>query len=303
MRVLVTGGAGFIGSHVAEAFSRDGWEVLVVDDLSRGKKENIPANVNFLSLNINTEEFEKVVCDFSPDIISHQAAQVSVPYSWENPLEDERRNIEGTLRVILAARKSKVKRLILASSVAVYGEPEELPVPENHALNPLSPYGLSKLAAEKYALLFSDSLEVVILRYSNVYGPRQESEGEAGVVSIFLSRLNNNEPPVIYGDGNQTRDFVYVEDVAQANILAVNGRPGVYNIGTGNETTVNELAGLLISLTDSDLSPLYTHPREGEIYRIFLHIELAERDLNWKPRFSLEEGLKKTVESFRRWKV
>jgi UDP-glucose 4-epimerase len=159
---------------------------------------------------------------------------------------------------------------------------------------------LSKLAAEKYALLFEDSLEVVILRYGNVYGPRQESEGEAGVVSIFLSRLDKNEPPVIYGDGNQTRDFVYVEDVAQANILAVTGRPGIYNIGTGHETTVNELASLLISLTDSDLSPLYTQPREGEIYRIFLHIELAEKNLNWNPRFSLEEGLKRTVESFRR---
>ncbi len=300
MKVIVTGGAGFIGSHVVEAFFQNGWEVLVVDDLSRGKKENIPPHVNFLCLDINSEEFEKVVQDFSPDVISHQAAQVSVPYSWENPVEDERRNVEGTLRVILAARKSKVKRLILASSVAVYGEPQELPVRENHALNPLSPYGLSKLAAEKYALLFSGSLEVVILRYGNVYGPRQESEGEAGVVSIFLRRLNNNKPPVIYGDGNQTRDFVYVEDVAQANILAVNGRPGIYNIGTGHETTVNELANLLISLTDSDLSPLYTQPREGEIYRIFLHIELAEKDLNWKPRFSLEEGLRRTVESFRR---
>ncbi len=300
MKVVVTGGAGFIGSHVVEAFSQNGWEVLVVDDLSRGKKENIPANVNFLCLDVNSEGFEKVIQDFSPDVISHQAAQVSVPYSWEDPLEDVRRNIEGTLRVILAARKSKVKRLVLASSVAVYGEPRELPVEENHTLNPISPYGLSKLAAEKYALLFSDTLEVVILRYGNVYGPRQESEGEAGVVSIFLSRLNNNKPPVIYGDGSQTRDFIYVEDVALANILAVSGRPGIYNIGTGDETTVSELASLLISLTDSDLSPLYTQPREGEIYRVFLQIELAEKGLNWKPRFSLEEGLKRTVESFRR---
>ncbi len=300
MKVIVTGGAGFIGSHVVEAFSQNGWQVLAVDDLSRGKRKNVPPHVDFLCLDINSKEFENVVQDFSPDVISHQAAQVSVPYSWEDPVEDERRNVEGTLRVVLAARKSKVKRLILASSVAVYGEPQELPVRENHALNPISPYGLSKLAAEKYALLFSDSLEVVILRYGNVYGPRQESEGEAGVVSIFLSRLNNNKSPIIYGDGNQTRDFVYVEDVAQANILAVNVRPGIYNIGTGHETTVNELANLLISLTNSDLSPLYTQPREGEIYRIFLHIGLAEKDLNWKPRFSLEEGLRRTVEGFGR---
>jgi UDP-glucose 4-epimerase len=300
LKVLVTGGAGFIGSHVAEAFFRDGWEVLVIDDFSHGRRENLSSNIDFLHLDINTDKFYKIVKDFSPDVISHQAAQVSVPYSWKNPLEDERRNIEGSLKVVLAAKESGAKRLILASSVAVYGEPEEIPVKESHPLNPISPYGLSKMVAEKYALLFQEELEVVVLRYGNVYGPRQVSEGEAGVVSIFLNRLKNNTPPIIYGDGSQTRDFIYVEDVAFANILAVSGEPGVYNIGTGKEVTVNELARMVVSLMSSSLSPLYHSPRPGDIYRIFLDNSLAERKLGWKPRFNLEEGLKKTVESFGR---
>lgn len=241
MRVLITGGAGFIGSHVVEAGRQAGWEIWVVDDLSRGSRTHLPADIPLLVMDVRDPALEELTVDFRPAVIHHLAAQVDVAASVADPWHDASVNLLGTLRVLRAALRGGARQVVLASSAAVYGEPERLPVAEEHPLRPLSPYGLSKAAAEAYARWFGahHGLEVTILRYGNVYGPRQPAVGEAGVIARFLAALADGERPVIHGDGRQVRDFIYVGDVAAAHLQATaRGAGGIYNIGTGRAISI-----------------------------------------------------------------
>lgn len=301
-RVLVTGGAGFIGSHIVDKFIESGHEVLVVDNLSRGKKENLPSGVEFYQVDVGTEDLETLVAEKKPDFINHQAAQVSVETSVKNPIYDAQQNILGFLRILEASRKNGVKGVILASSVAVYGEPNALPVLEKHPLLPLSPYGLSKLSCEAYASLYHRlySLKTILLRYSNVYGPRQDETGEAGVVAIFVSQLLKRGAPIINGDGNQTRDFVYVEDVARSNVLSLDAPSGVYNIGSGREFSIKQLFQLLQKALSAKVSARHGPPRPYDIRKIYLDCEKARKKLGWEAEVNFAKGLALTINYFKK---
>lgn len=312
MKILLTGGAGFIGSHVADAYINQGHEVVIVDNLSTGRRENLNPQARFYEVDIRDfEALEGIFQKERPEVVNHHAAQASVVISTEDPAEDARTNILGTLHLIELARRHGVRLFIYVSSGgAVYGEPRYLPCDEKHPVNPLSPYGVSKHAPEHYLYLYglNYGLEYVILRYGNVYGPRQDPYGEAGVVAIFSERMLRDEPVYIYGDGEQHRDFVYVGDVVDFNLRVLDpsglgslqdplGR--VYNVGTGVGTTVNRIAAELASLTGYRRKPIYTDPRPGEVYRIHLDITKARRELGWEPRVPLREGLARTVEYYR----
>ncbi|MBE3578047.1 MAG: NAD-dependent epimerase/dehydratase family protein [Limnochordales bacterium] len=304
MRALVTGGAGFIGSHIVAKLLAEGHRVAVVDDLSTGKRENVPAGAQFYRMSLLDPELPDVVQQIEPDVVFHQAAQVKVSYSLADPVQDARINIEGSLRLLEACRKAGLPKVVYASSAAVYGEPQTVPLPEDHPLAPLSPYGLSKLTVERYLAIYHSlyGLRYAVLRYANVYGPRQDSSGEGGVVAIFADRAVRGKPLVIYGDGSQTRDFVYVEDVATANLLAANpDLPGelVVNIGTGREISVNELARAVAAQAGHELPFVYEAPRAGEIRRSSLANGRAISVLGWYPATDLAEGLGKTLAWYR----
>ena len=261
MAVLVTGGAGFIGSHTVDLLVEEGTEVVVIDDLSSGKLENLEHTVPFYRLDVRSKEVERCFLEHEIDAVIHLAAQVSVESSLKEPQRDMEINLGGTLNLLELCRKHDVAKFVFASSVAVYGEPKYVPVDEQHELAPLAPYGCSKLASEFYLKLYSRlyGLQTVSLRYANVYGPRQRSDGEGGVIAIFARRALLGEPLVIYGDGNQTRDFVYVRDVARANLLAL-GRSvkslGL-NIATSKETSINQLVEILKQQLGKDLFKYY----------------------------------------------
>lgn len=315
MRVLVTGGAGFIASHLVDALLRKGHDVVVVDDLSSGREENLNSPSRFYRLDICSPDMQKVFHEEKPELVIHHAAQIDVRRSVTNPEEDARINIQGLLNLLSNSVRYEVKGFIFASSGgAIYGEPEKLPVNEEHPKGPLSPYGISKLASEYYLYYFArvHGLPYISLRYGNVYGPRQDPYGEAGVVAIFAQKMLTGETPTVYGDGEQLRDYVYVEDVVQANLLAVqkilNGiDPAAvrsiddlaYNIGTGRGISVNELFRLLKEATGFQGEANYGSERAGELKRIFLDPEKAGRELGWRPKVPLEEGLRHTVEYIR----
>ncbi len=304
MRVIVTGGAGFIGSYISELYLNMGYKVLIIDNLSTGKKENIPEKADFENVSIEDEErIEKIFKKFEPEIVNHHAAQSSVIESVKNPLKDMEVNIKGTLILLKKSVEYNVKGFIFASSGGtVYGEPEILPVKEEYSSFPLSPYGISKKTCEMYGMFYSKKLPFVSLRYSNVFGPRQDPFGEAGVIAIFTERMLSNREVYIYGDGFQTRDFIYISDVIKSNYLAteyvLKGKSGIFNIGTGIETNINEIFKKLKELTYYKKDPIYKPLREGEIKRIALDIEKAKRELNFEPEWTLEEGLKETVKFF-----
>lgn len=304
MNVLVTGGAGFIGSHITDKLVEKGFSVFVVDDLSTGRRENINEKAGFHEISICDPGLSKVVEDFRPSVIVHQAAQINVRKSIEDPVFDAKVNISGSVNLLEACRRLDVEKIVYASSGgAIYGEPEYLPADEKHPINPLCPYGASKYAVESYLHTYHAlyGLDYISLRYSNVYGPRQDPHGEAGVVAIFTEKYLKNQAPTIFGDGEQTRDFVYVGDVAKANVLAVssNIKAGAFNIGVGVETSVNEIAGKLKKITCSKASPVHGEEVKGEVQRICLDIKLAREKLSWKPSVELEEGLSETVDYFR----
>ena len=297
LRVLITGGAGFIGSHVVRACIKAGHEVLVIDNLVRGRKENLPVRVEFCRLDIAVEkEYEalkQVFRSFQPEAVIHLAAQVDVQVSLKQPLVDASVNILGLLRVLEACRAIGAK-VVYASSAAVYGQPVSLPITEDHPVAALSPYGLSKYMGEMYLKLYEQQygLNFTILRYANVYGPGQDSTGEGGVVAIFTDRMSNGNAPVIYGDGKQTRDFVYVKDVARANLLALNkGRGETINISTGMQTSVSELLAQLAGILKWAGGTIYAPARPGDIYASCLANQKAKRILGWQPRYELKEGL------------
>ncbi len=304
MKVIITGGAGFIGSHIAEFYVKNGDEVLIIDDLSTGKEENIPEKAEFERVSITDENrIKKIFQKFKPEIINHHAAQASVIKSIENPFHDMEVNIKGTLILLENSVSINAKGFIYAGSGGTaYGDPKTLPVSEDYHGTPESPYGISKKCGEMYGLFFSDKIPFVSLRYGNVFGPRQDPYGEAGVIAIFSERMLNDKEVYIYGDGEQTRDFVYIKDVVKANQLAteftLKGKTGIFNIATGKETSVNEIFKKLKELTGYKREAIYKPPREGEVRRISLDIKKAGRELNFAPEWTLEQGLKETVKYF-----
>ncbi|CAN5562452.1 SDR family oxidoreductase [soil metagenome] len=302
MKILVTGGAGFIGSHVVDAFVRAGHDVLAVDDLSTGKTGNLNSSAPFRKVSILSDDFQKLVADFRPEVIDHHAAQIAVPVSVDDPLDDARRNVLGSIAVFEAARRFEVSKVInISSGGAMYGEPVELPCNEEHSVVSESPYGLSKHAAEQYLDLYHRlyGLDYTTLRYGNVYGPRQDPHGEAGVVAIFTERMIQGLPCTIYGDGNQARDFIYVGDVVRANLLALESGSGqAFNIATGEPTTVNEVFAALSAAADYGHEASYEAARPGEVFRIFLDVTRAADVLGWRPEVSFIDGVERTVRSF-----
>lgn len=298
MKILVTGGAGFIGSWVADAFIAEGHNVLIVDDLSTGLGKNIPQEAEFVKGDIREAKFlAKVFSGFKPDIVDHHAAQMDVRRSVEDPVFDAGVNIIGTLNLLELCVKHKVKRFVFASTGgAIYGEPDKLPADENTTPMPISPYGTAKYAVEKYLGCYKAvyGLDYIALRYANVYGPRQNPHGEAGVVAIFCNRIMSGQPCRVYGDGEQTRDYVFVGDVAAANLLSLSAPLGSYNIGTGIESSVNDLLAVLKTATGTEFGVEYAPPRPGEVQRISLDAKLAKQVLGWSPTVKLEDGIHRT---------
>lgn len=303
MRILVTGGAGFIGSHIAEAFVREGHEVSIVDDLSSGREEQVPQGARFYRLDIRSPELRAVFATEKPEVLCHHAAQMDVRGSVADPGYDASVNILGLLNLMELGRQYGLRRVLFASTGgAVYGEQEVFPCPETHPTEPVSPYGVAKLASERYLHFYSVQYGIswVGLRYANVYGPRQNPHGEAGVVAIFTEKLLRGEQPVIHGDGLQTRDYVYVGDLVRANLLALESDYcGPLNLGTGKETDVNTLFHLLCELTGVTLPERHGPAKPGEQRRSCIDSGLAERVLGWRPEVELSEGLRRTVEFFR----
>jgi len=303
MKILVTGGAGFIGSNVVDAYIEKGYEVIVVDDLSSGKKENLNKKAKFYNLDICDKALEEVFNKEGIDIVNHHAAQVDVRKSIADPAFDARINIEGSLNILENCRKYKIKKIIFASSGGViYGECGNLPPNEDSPISPLSPYGVSKYAMECYLSTYEKiyGLKYTALRYGNVYGPRQDPYGEAGVVAIFSGKMLNNEEVNIFGDGEQVRDYVYVRDVVKANILCLeNGDNEIFNIGTGESTLVNQLFSEMKELTQYSKEAVYKPSRAGELMRSSLDVKKAEQKLGWKAGVGIREGLKKTIDFFK----
>jgi UDP-glucose 4-epimerase len=304
-RVLVTGGAGFIGSHVAELHLALGDRVWVVDDLSSGRAENVPDGAAFTEMDIGDAALDGLFAEAGGfDVVNHHAAQIDVRRSVSDPRADARTNIDGLLNVLECARRGGTRRVIFVSSGGVvYGEPEERPTPETAAKQPLSPYGVSKLAAEYYLGYYHmvHGLEYVALRYANIYGPRQDPHGEAGVVAIFSQRIRDGAALAVFGDGEQTRDYVYVSDVAAANLLASDAElpagggldARAFNVGTGVGTSVSELARTLMEVAGQEVEVTHAPPRPGELRHSCLDATRLRR-LGWAPAVALREGLAKT---------
>jgi UDP-glucose 4-epimerase len=302
MKILVTGGAGFIGSHVVDTYVRQNHDVLVVDDLSNGKRENLNPKARLYTLDIRDDKLEEVFAAEKPDVVNHHAARANLRESMVKPMLFADVNVLGSLHLLELSRKHGVKRFInISTGGAVYGDPEYLPADEKHPVSPLDPYGASKAAFEHYLPLYRTNygLEFVVLRYANVYGPRQDPYGEAGVVAIFANEMLQREQPVINGSGEQERDFVYVSDVAQANLLALSkGDGGFYNIGTGVGTSINAIFSRLKTATNYSASDVHGPPKAGEVLKIYLNADKARRELGWVPSIPLDEGLRRTVEYF-----
>jgi UDP-glucose 4-epimerase len=302
-KLLVTGGAGFIGSTIADLFLSKGWEVAVLDDLSSGKRENVAKGVKLFQFDVRSPEAAKAVGDFRPDVLCHHAAQIDVRRSMADPRYDADVNVGGLLNLLQAAAAAGVKQVLFASSGgAGYGETDVIPSPETLLPAPVSAYGAAKMASELYLGVYraSHGLRAACLRYSNVYGPRQDPHGEAGVVAIFCGRLLDGKPCTIYGDGEQTRDYVFVADVARANLLAAEaGLDGSVNVATGVETDVVQLYGHLAHAAGVTAPPLFAPGRPGEQRRSCLDPSLALKKLGWKPETKLADGLARTLEFFK----
>lgn len=298
MRILVTGGCGFIGSHLVDRLIKNGYEVFVIDNLSTGSRKNISSDAVFYYLDIRSANLIAVFEKIRPDIVFHLAAQVSVPLSVDDPNQDAEVNILGTIKVLEACNKVGIKRIVFSSSAAVYGLPVTLPINENHPLSPVSPYGISKMTAEFYIQLNQQisGMEYQILRYSNVYGPRQGSKNEGGVISVFNQRLRNKQSIKIFGSGNQTRDFVYVSDVVDANLAAIKSRANIIvNISTGIGTSLNQIVDCIKTIYTNDVDVFYTSGRSGDIDHSVLDNERAKRYLRWEAHYDINTGLKETL--------
>jgi UDP-glucose 4-epimerase len=302
-RVLVTGGAGFIGSHLVDTLVKNGFQVIVFDDLSTGRMENVKRHVgkpafSFVNGDLRNKTAVKEALK-DVEAVFHLAAIVSVPFSMKHPQVTHEINVDGTASLLEACLKANVERFIYASSCAVYGEPKYLPIDENHPAKPLSPYAESKLEAENLCMSFHENygLGTVVLRLFNVYGPRMREDQYGGVITRFIKRLTAGKPPIIYGDGEQTRDFVYVGDVVQAMMLALKvaeAKGETFNIGSGVPVTINDLADLLIKITGAcEVKPVHRRPRAGDIKHSYANVQLAKKLLGFKPNTSLKDGLSK----------
>jgi UDP-glucose 4-epimerase len=304
MKVLVTGGAGFIGSHVVQEFIDHGYEVVIVDDLSTGRRSNLHPQAAFYQIDIRDPKLAEVFEKERPDFISHHAAQMDVRRSVAQPLFDADVNILGSINMIECAKRYGVKHFVyISTGGAVYGEPEYVPCDEKHPINPICQYGASKHTVEHYLFMYQVNygLPYTVLRYPNVYGPRQDPHGEAGVVAIFTGQMLIGKPVVINGDGEQQRDFVYVADCARANRLAVEIEhpSGIYNLGMRKGTSVNEIFSTLKKIIRYPHEAAHGPAKVGETRFIYLDAAKAKQDLGWEPTLSLEEGLTHTVEYFR----
>ena len=301
MKVLVTGGAGFIGSHIVDTLIESGYEVVVVDNLSTGKKEYLHDKAVFYNLELHSKQLDGVFAKELPDFVIHEAAQVDVSISINDPYYDAYSNILGTIHLLDLCREYQVKKVIYASSCAVYGETGDYSIQESSIIQPISFYGASKYTPEQYIQLYQKlyGLSFTILRYANVYGPRQTPKGEGGVISIFVKKLLKNENPIIYGDGTQTRDFVYVKDVAHANLLALTkGENQIFNVSLNKKTSINELFLLLSLLIPHSVTPIYKPSRNGDILYSRLDNQKAKELLGWQPKFDLFKGLTETKEFY-----
>ncbi|MGC8460275.1 MAG: NAD-dependent epimerase/dehydratase family protein [Candidatus Dormibacteria bacterium] len=302
MRVLVTGGAGFIGSHLTEEFRSRGDTVAIIDDFSSGKQEHVPAGTKIFECSVVDTAARKAIIEFAPEAVIHLAAQIDVRQSMEQPLHDTTVNVLGTVNVLTASAEAGVKHFIFASSGGtVYGDTEVIPTPEDHPNAPLSFYGAAKRSGEIYGMMVSAQHPMLFtaLRYGNVYGPRQDPHGEAGVVAIFCSRLFQHEPLAIHGDGKQTRDYVYVTDVIAANCAVLeNHAAGIFNIGTGIETSVNTLYEVIAKRCGGPPTAEHDAAKPGEQRRSCIDISRAQELLHWSPRVTLEEGIDATAAFF-----
>jgi UDP-glucose 4-epimerase len=309
-RVLVTGGAGFIGSHLAAEYQRAGWDVTIIDDLSRGKAGNVPSGARLIKADVRSAEARAVVAQGRFDVLNLQAAQIDVRVSVQDPALDAQTNVFGLINMLEGAAEGKVKRVVFASSGGVvYGDPEVLPTPETAPKMPISPYGVSKLSGEHYlrALGQLRGFETVAMRYSNVFGPRQDPKSEAGVVSIFISRLLENQSITIFGDGKQTRDYVFVQDVARANVAASSAKlprnhdhdSTAFNVATAQQVSVLDLANAVAEVLGAKPRIDFAEARAGELLRSSLDITKARTVLNWAPQVSFSDGLRAVAEWFK----
>jgi len=302
MNILVTGGCGFIGSHIVDAYIGSGHKVWIIDNLSTGDLRNLNPKAELIQKNIEDSDIEEIFKRVQFDVINHHAAQINVRISVDDPLLDAKINIMGSLNLLFLGMKYHAKRFIFASSGGtVYGEPDQLPITEEFVIDPSSPYGISKATTEKYLTLYAKlyDFDCVILRYSNVYGPRQISKSEAGVISIFIECILKQKKCTVFGDGEQTRDYVYVGDVVAANTAALGCKSDVFNIGTGIETSVNDLIDILSKITKKDIDHQHDDPRPGEVLRNVLDNTRVKNAINWHPGISLEQGIRKTFEYFK----
>jgi len=304
MRILVTGGAGFIGSHVVEAYLAEGHEVHVIDNLATGRRANVPEGAVLHEADIHAAETERIFATFRPEVVNHHAAQASVKLSSGDIVHDLEVNGGGTARIADLCVRHGVRKLIYsASGGTVYGNPDVLPIPETHPLRPVSNYGMSKLVGELYIALKgrTEGLKFTILRYSNAFGPRQDPHGEAGVVAIFTGRLLAGEPCTIDGDGEQLKDYIYVGDIARANVLALTRGAGeTLNIGVGEGTSVNTIYAALTAAAGISAEPRFGPPRVGDVRAFWLDTTRAREVLGWQPEVTFDDGIRRTLESFRR---
>jgi UDP-glucose 4-epimerase len=303
MKILVTGGAGFIGSQVADAFISEGYDVFIMDNLSTGNEKNINPKAHFFNYNIDDPEVLKIFEKEKFDVVNHHAAQIDVRKSVNDPIFDANVNILGTINLFQGCIKTGVKKFMFASTGgAIYGEQEYFPADENHPTKPVSPYGITKLTVEKYLFFYKNEygLNYTILRYANVYGPRQNPLGEAGVVSIFVNKLLKNENPIINGHGKQTRDYVFVEDVVKANLLTVKDKIStIYNIGTAKETNVNEIFTKLNKLAGGIAEEKHGPAAKGEQLRSVITSDKLYENFGWKPSIKIDEGLNITYNYYK----
>jgi UDP-glucose 4-epimerase len=307
-RYLVTGGAGFIASHVCDKLIEAGHEVAVVDNLSTGKRGNLNPQSTFYEVDITDEAaLGRVFSDFEPEYVDHHAAQMDVRRSTREPAFDALTNVVGSIYVITNALRTGVKKIVYASTGgALYGEPDYLPVDEGHPVNPISQYGITKHTVEHYIFLYRHNygLDYTTLRYPNVYGPRQDPHGEAGVIAIFTELMLAGKQPIIFGDGKSTRDYVHIDDIVRANMLAFERGSGeAYNIGWGREVSVQEIFDTIAEALGTRKGPIYAEPRVGEIGRICLSAKKAQAQLGWAPTLGLAEGIAKTIAYYKEHKA
>lgn len=313
-KVLVTGGAGFIGSHIVDGYLKEGYQVVVIDDLSGGKRENLNKKAKFYQMDINDRKVAEIFAEEQFDLVNHHAAQIDLRTSVKKPLLDAKINILGTLNLLENCLKYKVRNFIFISSGgAIYGQPEEIPVDEYYPKNPLSPYAVAKHTIEHYLYYYRQifALNYLALRYANVYGPRQDPFGEAGVIAIFSQKMLKKDRPTILGDGEQLRDYIYIDEVIDINMLASQKIESLnkkrasspddlsYNVGIGKGNSVNFLYRVLAEITDFPEKPIYAPGKKGDIRKIYLDTEKAKKELNWQAKLELRDGLKKTVKWFK----